>query len=412
MAHDTARTERPRDVRTLLTRCMEVGRPAMIWGPPGIGKSDLIAEMGKDSGRRVIDMRLLLLEPTDIKGIPYFDPETKTMKWAAPSDLPPIVTDAAIASAEKFVAGVKAELAAATIDTLKASLEDKLRAAEYKAYILREAKEFSTAILFLDEINAAPPSVQAAAYQLILNRRVGEYRLPDGISIVCAGNRDGDKGVTFRMPSPLANRLTHIEMKADFEDWQKWAINNRVHADVVGFLSHHKHKLFDFDPKSSGRTFATPRTWVFAAQLIDDKMPESLNTSLVAGTVGEGLSVEFAQHRKVASKMPKSEDVLLGKEKNLTVKDLSAGYSLTISLCYTLQEWVARAKAKEDGFDMEAWHKCVDNFFEFMMTNFQTEMCVLGAKTALRDYSLPINHRQLKQFSKFHEKFGKYILED
>lgn len=360
---DTHRVERPRDVRTLVTRCMKVGRPVMIWGPPGIGKSELIAEIGKEQGRPVIDMRLLLLEPTDLKGIPYFDPDTKTMKWAQPADLP---------------------------------TENSL----------------NNAILFLDEINAAPPSVQAAAYQLILNRRVGEYRLPEGTSLACAGNRDSDKGVTYRMPSPLANRLVHIEMGSNFEDWQKWAINNRVHADVVGFLSHHKQKLFNFDPKSPDKAFATPRSWVFVSQLLSDDLPESMNTSLVAGTVGEGLASEFTAHRKVASKMPKPEDVLTAKEKTLNVKELSAMYSLTISMCYTLQEWVAKAKAKEDGFTMDKWHECVDNFFVFMMDNFQTEMIVLGAKTALRDYALPINHRQLKAFKPFHDKYGKFILED
>lgn len=363
MAMDTHRAERARDVRTLLTRCMKVGRPAMIWGPPGIGKSELIAEIGAETNRPVIDMRLLLLEPTDIKGIPYFDPDTKTMKWAQPADLP---TD---------------------------------------SYM-------HNAILFLDEINAAPPSVQAAAYQLILNRRVGEYHLPKDVSMVCAGNRDSDKGVTYRMPSPLANRLVHIEMTSNFEDWQKWAIMNRVHADVVGFLTHHKQKLFNFDSKSPDKAFATPRSWYFVSQLISDEMSESMNTALVAGTVGEGLAVEFTQHRKVAARMPKSEDVLLGKETKLTVKDLSAMYSLTISLCYTLQEWVSKAKANEDGFDMNKWHVCVDNFFEFMMENFQTEMVVLGAKTALRDYNLPINHRLLKNFKKFHDAMGRYILED
>jgi hypothetical protein len=360
---DIHRQERARDVRILLNRCMKVGRPAMIWGPPGIGKSELIAEIGAEQGRPVIDMRLLLLEPTDIKGIPYYDPESKTMKWAQPADLP---------------------------------RDDYL----------------ANAILFLDEINAAPPSVQAAAYQLILNRRVGEYHLPKGVSMACAGNRESDKGVTYRMPSPLANRLVHIEMAANFEDWQKWAINNRVHPDVVGFLSHHKQKLFNFDPKSSDKAFATPRSWVFVSQLIDDTMAESMNTALVAGTVGEGLATEFSAHRKVAARMPKSEDVLMGKVKDLNVKDLSAMYSLTISLCYNLQEWVAKAKAKEDGFTMDTWHECVDHFFTYMMANFQTEMIVLGAKTALRDYQLPIQHRQLKTFKIFHEKFGKFILED
>lgn len=363
VAIDTTRTERPRDAKILINRCMSVGRPVMLWGPPGLGKSDLIAEIGKEQSRPVIDMRLLLLEPTDLKGIPYYDADTKTMKWAQPADLP-------------------------------------------------TESNLSNAILFLDEINAAPPSVQAAAYQLILNRRVGEYRLPNGVSMVCAGNRDSDKGVTYRMPSPLANRLVHIEMSVNFDDWQKWAINNRVNADVIGFLSHHKQKLFNFDPKSPDKAFATPRSWVFVSQLITEDLPESMNTALVAGTVGEGLATEFSAHRKIAARMPKSEDVLTGKEKTLNVKDLSAMYSLTISMCYTLQEWVGKAKSKEDGFNMDKWHECIDNFFAFMMDNFQTEMIVLGAKTALRDYGLPINHRQLKNFKTFHDKYGKYILED
>lgn len=401
MAIDTHRVERPRDVRTLLTRCMKVGRPAMIWGPPGIGKSDLIAEIGRETNRPVIDMRLLLLEPTDIKGIPYFDPETTTMKWAQPADLPQTITERDLRLAKDAVTAAEAS-----------KDENAIFEATTKYDTLVQLEKFSHAILFLDEINAAPPSVQAAAYQLILNRRVGEYHLPKGVSMVCAGNRDSDKGVTYRMPSPLANRLVHIEMGVNFEDWQKWAIGTRVHADVVGFLSHHKQKLFNFDPKSPDKAFATPRSWFFVSQLIDDDMAESMNTALVAGTVGDGLATEFTQHRKVAARMPKSEDVLMGKEKTLTVKDLSAMYSLTISLCYTLQEWVAKAKAKEDNFGMNEWHECVDNFFTFMMDNFQTEMIVLGAKTALRDYALPINHRQLKSFKVFHDKYGRYILED
>ena len=361
-AIDINRTERPRDVRTFVTRCMQVGRPAMISGPPGIGKSDLIAEIGREQNRPVIDMRLLLIEPTDLKGIPFFDPESKTMKWAQPADLP-------------------------------------------------SETHMNNAILFLDEINAAPPSVQAAAYQLILNRRVGEYRLPDGVSIVCAGNRDSDKGVTYRMPSPLANRLVHVEMACNFEDWQKWALNENLDARVVGFLSQHKQKLFNFDAKSPDKAFATPRTWHFVSQLMSDDLPESMNTALVAGTVGEGMAIEFAQHCKVSARMPKPEDVLLGKVTTLDVKELSAMYSLTVSLCYTLRDWVNKAKANEDGFDMKKWYECVDNFFTYMMANFQAEMTVLGAKTALREFELPIQPREIKSFAAFNKQFGKYILD-
>lgn len=360
------RRVRPRDARILIERAMQVGRPIFIWGPPGIGKSDMIAAIGVAQNRPVIDLRLLLLEPTDIKGIPYYDMDTKSMRWAKPTELP----------------------------------------GENEIHL-------HNAILFLDELNAAPPSVQAAAYQLILNRRVGEYRLPAGVSIVAAGNRDTDKGVTFRMPSPLANRFTHVELEANFEDWQKWAINANVHADVVGFLSYHKQHLFTFDPKSPDKAFATPRSWAFVGDLISDNLPESLNTTLVAGTVGEGLAIEFQQHRKVSSKLPKPDDVLTGKVKDLHVKEISAMYSLTISMCYTLQEWVKRAKdAAEDTYGMDDWSKNVDFFFRYMMDNFGTEMIVLGAKTALRDYQLPIDHRKLNNFKEFHSKYGSYILED
>ena len=362
-AANITRAERPRDVRIIVEHCMKVGRPVMITSSPGLGKSDIIAEIGRTQARPVIDMRLLLLDPTDLKGIPYYCAETKTMRWAAPADLP------------------------------------------------SNGGPLANAILFLDEINAAPPSVQAAAYQLILNRRVGEYVLPDGVSIVCAGNKDSDKGVTYRMPSPLANRLVHVEMTHNFEDWQQWAINNNIHPEVIGFLSHHKHKLFNFDPKSPDRAFATPRSWVFVSQLLDDSLPESIITSLVAGTVGEGISIEFAAHRRTAAKLPRAEDVLNGDVTTLKVKDLSAMYSLTVSLCYTLREWADKAKTNEDGFTIDTWHTKVDNFFRFMMDNFQTELVILGAKTSLREYQLPIQHRKLKTFQEFYDQYGKLVLD-
>ena len=143
-------------------------------------------------------------EPTDIKGIPYYAANDNTMKWAPPTELP----DAKTAKKHKYI------------------------------------------ILFLDEMNSAAPAVQAAAYQLILNRKVGSYVLPDNVLIVAAGNRDADKGVVYRMPAPLANRFVHLEMKVDFDDWFQWATENKVHTDVVGYLTFAKKDLYDFDPKS------------------------------------------------------------------------------------------------------------------------------------------------------------------
>jgi len=250
-------------------------------------------------------------------------------------------------------------------------------------------------------MNSAAPAVQAAAYQLILNRRVGQYKLPDNVIIVAAGNREADKGVTYRMPAPLANRFIHIEMGVNFDDWFNWAVDNKIHQDVVGYLQFAKQDLYDFDPKSSSRSFATPRSWSFVSELLDDQLDEGTTTDLVAGAVGEGLAVKFMAHRKVAANMPNPTDILNGKVKELQTKEISAKYSLTVSLCYELKE---ASDANDKKFDDK-----VNNFLRFAMDNFETELVVMGIKLALTQYSLPIDPDEVECFDEFHERYGKYI---
>ena len=348
------RTVSPNEAKAAIRKCIKKQRPVFMWGPPGIGKSDIVKQIGNEQEREVIDVRLSLWEPTDIKGIPYYNSNSNTMTWAPPAELP---TDPE-----------------------------------------------STAILFLDELNSAAPATQAAAFQLVLNRRVGTYQLPKGVSIVAAGNREGDKGVTYRMPAPLANRFLHVELRCDFDDWHQWAVTNRVHEQVVGYLGFAKQDLYDFDPKSSSKAFATPRSWMFVSELLEeDDVPDNTLTDLIAGAVGEGLAVKFMAHRKVAKQMPKPEDILAGKVKKSEIKEISAMYSLTISLCYELQE-ADRKKAKN-------WDAMADNFFGFMMDNFPTELVVMGAKVALTNYQLPFDASKLANFDKFHTKYGKYIIQ-
>jgi len=347
------RTVGPKGAIRSLRHAIKMRRPIFLWGPPGIGKSDIVKQIGESADREVIDVRLPLWEPTDIKGIPYYNSDSKTMEWAPPSELP---RDPA-----------------------------------------------SKAIIFLDELNSAPPAVQAAAYQLVLNRRVGTYVLPDGVDIVAAGNRDGDRGVTYRMPKPLANRFLHLEMKPDFDDFQEWAVMNKVHADVVGYLGFAKQDLFDFDSKSSSHAFATPRSWSFVSDLLKDPdVDVDTLQNLIAGAVGDGLGIKFMAHRKIAGKLPKAEDILDGKVKDLQIKEVSAMYSLTVSLCYELKD---RADKKVKGWDAMA-----DNFFRYMMDNFPTELVVMGAKTALTNYDLPLDASKMKSFDEFHKRFGKYVL--
>jgi hypothetical protein len=343
----------PKSAKRSINRAIKMRRPVFLWGPPGIGKSDIVKQIGDDAGREVIDVRLALWEPTDIKGIPYYNADMGTMTWAPPAELP--------------------------------------------------TNADSKAIIFLDELNSAPPAVQAAAYQLILNRRVGTYKLPEGVDIVAAGNRDGDRGVTYRMPAPLANRFVHLEAKVDFDDWQDWATLNKVHPEVVGYVGFAKQDLYDYDPKSSSKAFATPRSWSFVSDLLgDDDCDTDTLHNLIAGAVGDGLATKFMAHRKVAGRMPKAADILDGKVSTLEIKEVSAMYSLTVSLCYELKDRAEKKTAK--------WDDMADKFFRYMMDNFPTELVVMGAKTALTNYDLPLDATKMKSFDEFHKRFGKYVL--
>ena len=352
---DNTRTVSPNKAKASIRHALLKKRPIFLWGPPGIGKSDVVHQIAETLEAHVIDVRLSLWEPTDIKGIPYFDSNAGTMVWAAPGELP----NEELASQHKNI------------------------------------------VLFLDEMNSAAPAVQAAAYQLILNRKVGTYRLPDNVMIVAAGNRESDKGVTYRMPAPLANRFVHLEMQVNFDDWFQWAVNNRVHKDVVGFLNFSKKDLYDFDPKSPSRSFATPRSWSFVSELLEDQLDDGTTTDLVAGAVGEGLAVKFMAHRKVASAMPDPSEILAGRVKEMKTKEISAMYSLTVSLCYELKE---ASDSKDKKFDEK-----VNNFLRFTMDNFDTELVVMGIKLALTQYALPIDPDEVECFDEFHARYGKYI---
>jgi hypothetical protein len=204
----------------------------------------------------------------------------------------------------------------------------------------------------------------------------------------------------------LANRFLHVELRCDFEDWHQWAVTNRVHEQVVGYLGFAKQDLYDFDPKSSSKAFATPRSWMFVSELLEeDDVPDNTLTDLIAGAVGEGLAVKFMAHRKVASKMPNPLDILKGKVKDLNVKEVSAMYSLVISMCYELKAAVENKTADKEFHDM------ADNFLGYMMKNFETELTVMGARIALTTYDLPFLPTKLKNFDEFHQRFGKYILQ-
>ena len=356
------RTVTLNETRTRLIRLMKLGRPVFIWGQPGVGKSELIqniADSNELGTTLVKDVRVALNEPTDIKGMPFFNSSTGNMEWAPPVELP----------------------------------------------TQSESEQYDTIILFLDELNSAAPATQAATYQLTLNRRVGEYVLPDNVVIVAAGNRESDKGVTYRMPTALANRFVHFEVRVDYESWLDWAVDNDIDADVIGYISFAKQDLSDFDPRSSGRSFATPRTWTFVSDILKQESgDEAEDTDMIAGTIGEGIALKFMAHRRIAADMPNPRDILEGKVTELKVDEISAHYALTVGMCYELKDSYEKSK------DKDTWHVEADNFFRFMMDQFPTEMTVMGARIAVSNYDLPFNPQKLTHFNEFFERYGKYVV--
>lgn len=232
-------------------------QPVFLWGPPGIGKSQLVQQTGAKMGLEILDVRAVLLDPVDLRGIPNIT-EDGLAKWCTPSFLP----------------------------------------------------QRGRGILFLDELNAAPPLVQAACYQLILDRRIGEYVLPDGWAIIAAGNREKDRAVTHKMPSALANRFVHIDFSVDFQEWLIWAEKNTIVNEIIEFIRFRPALLHDFSPEKETRAFPSPRSWEFASRLVSQKLPDELLQELLEGTIGKGAATEFMGFMKIYNQLPKITDIL------------------------------------------------------------------------------------------------------
>ena len=162
-------------------------------------------------------------------------------------------------------------------------------------------------------------------------------------------------------------------------------------------------KLYMADTSLTFSSFSLPARISSGLGILPATLRCAMN--LIAGTVGEGLAVKFMAHRKIAGRMPKPEDILSGKEKELNVKEVSAMYSLVISMCYELKGAIERKVADK------VFHEMADNFFAYMMKNFETELVVMGARIALTTYNLPFQPTKLKNFDEFHNRYGKYILQ-
>lgn len=270
---------RAKDLSKTISKMSQEKIPTFIWGAPGVGKSSIVKQIASEKEIGFIDLRLALMDPTDLKGIPFYDETQHTALWAPPAFLP------------------------------------------------REGE----GILFLDELNSAAPSVQASAYQLILDRQVGEYKLPDGWSIIAAGNRESDRGVTYKMPSPLANRFVHLELEVSVEDWKIWAYEMQVCESIIGYISFKEEHLFTFDAKTNEKSFATPRSWEYVDKILKADLSKELLLESLSGAVGREVAIDFLSFFKVMHKLPDLKNIVEVGEGDYT-DEVDVLYALSSAL--------------------------------------------------------------------------------
>ena len=277
-------TLRPRELVATLALLVEARQPVLVTGPPGCAKSALAQQVAAEAVRQYLDVRALLLDPVDLHGIPWRDTDGRT-RWAPPAFLPP-------------------------------------------------SDDPGRWLINLEELPSAVPMVQAALYQLVLDRKVGEYELPEGASLIACGNRDNDRGVVHRMPTPLASRFVHLEIRVDAEDWLAWGAEHDIAPEVLFFVSMRPELLHVFDPQSNEKAFCCPRTWEMVSNVVNRRasLDASVERALFRGTVGEAAAVEFSAFLKVWRELPHPRAVIDDPDNALVPENASA----LIALCGSL----------------------------------------------------------------------------
>ena len=279
-------TLRPSELAATLALLVEARQPTLVWGPPGAAKSAMIAQqVAADAGRRYVDVRALLLDPVDLRGIPWRDSADRT-RWAPPAFLPP--TD-----------------------------------------------DPGRWLINLEELPSAVQMVQAALYQLVLDRKVGEYELPEGASLIACGNRESDRGVVHRMPTPLASRFVHLEIRVDAQDWLRLGSGERNRSRGPVLHPDAPRPAAPVRSPVAREGVLLPRTWEFVSNIVQPaqrNLDPVAERALFRGTVGEAAAVEFSAFLKVWRELPHPRAVIDDPQNAVVPENASA----LIALCGSL----------------------------------------------------------------------------
>jgi hypothetical protein len=324
--------------------CIAAREPAFTWGSPGIGKSDIVRQLAQQLGAYLIDVRASQWDAVDTRGVPYvahtgtFRPDDASLAAldgdATSIDETPNYSAAAIARQRELL-----KVGAGPLKTTRWAIPSVFPSAELAA-------KYPLVIIFLDELNAAPPSVQAALYQLVLDRRLGDYVLPDNVVILAAGNLESDRAVTHRMSTALASRFLHFELLVDHLAWERWALANGVHTATISFLRYRPALLHSFDPKSASKAQPLPRTWEKESKVITQCELLGINgaveTALICGAVGDAAGMEKSGFMRIYRTLPDPDQIILAPDSVAIPTDPATNYAL----CGALAERTTVANAR------------------------------------------------------------------
>jgi hypothetical protein len=255
-----------------------------VWGPPGCSKSSLVKQASQQLEIGLVDVRSTLMDPVDLRGLPTVDKKANQTRWCPPDFFP---TDG-----EGF--------------------------------------------LFLDELAQAPPMMQAALLQLALDRKVGDYELPPGWTVIAASNNANDRAGVGKVITPLLNRFCHLNLEVSTSDWLDWALSAGVRPEVVGFIRFKESMLLQFNPASGAKAYPTPRSWEFTSNALAslEKHParDAVLFDVVKGCVGDGPAAEFVSFVKLMNKLPTPESVLSDPHGSTVPTQMDVLHALTSSL--------------------------------------------------------------------------------
>jgi len=262
--------------------------PLHIWGACGVGKSQIVSQVADDLDLNFLDIRAVQLDPVDLRGLPRI--ASDRTEWVPPKFLP----------------------------------------------------TSGKGILFLDELTSAPQMTQAGCYQLVLDRRLGEYVLPEEWVVIAAGNPASERGVHFSMPRPLRNRFVHLNLDADLEDWCKWAVRAKVRPEVIAFLRFKPALLQDGDATSDANAWPTPRSWEMASNVLNGfsyrqkngllSGANEIEVQLLEGTIGPAAATEFVAFLRLFRQLPSIHEILLNPETAPLPNEPSAQIAIATAL--------------------------------------------------------------------------------